>query len=378
MKVGISNNSLLKRSGAFGYVDGIGVYTRELIKALNQLSCIDQISQLHFQNFSYSKVNDDNYFEIGDFRLQTLLSVLFATNFYSERLIPSLDIFHSTDHLIPKFKTIPVVSTIHDTVPLSNPEWCNPSMRKIKNIIFKNNINWAAHIITISEFSKYEILKYHNIDASNITVIYNGVGEEYFSRVSEASINTIKQKYRLPKNFILFIGTFQPRKNIVRIIKAHNLLEKAMRFDFPLVIMGGGGWSNHDVINEILNASDSVVWLKEVTDFEKIAVLQSATAFVFPSLYEGFGLPILEAFACEVPVVTSNTTSMPEIAGDAAILVDPYEIDSIKFGIEQVINNVSLRRDLARKGLVRARLFTWINSAIKTFSIYKRVYDEKN
>jgi alpha-1,3-rhamnosyl/mannosyltransferase len=262
-----------------------------------------------------------------------------------------------------------------DAIPLSNPEWASSSFRALKNALWKKATTWADHVVTISEFSKSEIVKHFDIDAGRISVVPLGVDVRFFSPLMENEMNGVLSKYQLPENYFLFIGTLQPRKNLARVIDAHQSLPVSVRREYPLVIVGRAGWGCDDLVLRLksMPENEPIHWLGGVDDMAKRALLQRAKALVFASLSEGFGLPVLEAFASSTPVIASNATSLPEVVGDAALLVDPLRVDDIANAMLRITGDSSLADQLKWRGLSRSRSFTWDACADKTRAIYRQM-----
>jgi alpha-1,3-rhamnosyl/mannosyltransferase len=286
-----------------------------------------------------------------------------------------LDIFHATDHHIPKLNKTPVVATVHDLIPFIHPEWSSSESRRIKNILFKKTITWADHIITVSEYSRNDILNYFNLSEEKISVTPEGVDPVYFEHIPEKHLNKVLDRYQLKEGFFLFIGTLQPRKNLERIIEAHNLLPDDIRKNHPLVIVGREGWCVEELLPKLMAKQEQreAFWLKYLPQDDVLALLKKAKALVFASLYEGFGLPVLEAFASRCPVIASNTTSLPEVAGDAAYLVNPLDVDAIKEALELFVSDSDIVSEKVELGVSQAQKFTWEACAKKTLDVYTKV-----
>jgi alpha-1,3-rhamnosyl/mannosyltransferase len=306
------------------------------------------------------------------YELASLVSALTGTAFKGGHdLAKKIDLFHSTDHYIPQLKNIPVVATIHDVIGQKHPEWVNPRFRTAKNALFKKTALWAHHIITISEFSKKDITEVLGIPASKISVVPQGVSPDFFQQVKDGEKETVLKKYQLSKGFFVMVGTLQPRKNIIRAIQAHALLPSAIRKKHPLVVIGQEG-SRTEAIKQALQQheqSGDGRWLQYVPRADLFALLQSAQALLFPSLYEGFGLPVLEGFASQIPVIAANTTSIPEVAQDAAYLVNPLDIDDISRAMKESLEQNNIQK--IQRGLVLAQEFSWQRTAQKTAQIYQ-------
>lgn len=353
-------------------LDGIGVYTRELIGAYGELSVEHEPMA-----FSRLRKSDAGVRGLpGPFELLSLRSALFGVD-YSPFTNPfrGFDLFHSTDHYIPKSRKIPVVATIMDPITISHPEWVRAGGRAAKNWLFRRSAGWADRIITISHFVVPELVEHLGVPEKSIRVVPLGVEAEYFKTVPETIRSETLSTFHLRPGFFLFVGTLQPRKNVDRLIEAFLRLPKDMRRNHPLVVAGRNGWmSEHTVaaLRELEDAGEGR-WLEYVDDAAKHVLLQSAVALTFPSLYEGFGLPVLEAFASGLPVVTSNSTSLPEVAGDAALLVDPEDAVSIAEAMKQIASSPSLRDALSVAGRNRAKEFTWKKTALSTLEVYREL-----
>jgi alpha-1,3-rhamnosyl/mannosyltransferase len=327
----------------------------------------------------YGRVKDSiciNAEQMSDYKLIALGGLLGSSTINQRSsFLKEVDVFHALDHLIPRLNNIPVVATIHDVIPISNPEWMPSKLRWIKKSIWKRAINWCDKIVTISEFSSQEISRVLNIDPKKISVIPLGVSEIFFNKVDEYDSESIIKKYNLPHNYFIFIGLFQPRKNLMRLIEAHEMLPIKIRTNYPLVIVGQVGWGVDDVILRLKSYSDNkfVRWIERVDEKEKLALLQNATALVFPSLYEGFGLPVLEAFASRLPVITSNCSAIPEVAGNAALLIDPKSVIEIADAMMGVVSGDDNLASMIDLGYSRALDFTWDNTAKETCKVYNKI-----
>jgi alpha-1,3-rhamnosyl/mannosyltransferase len=363
-------------------IDGIGTYTQSLAHGLlatetHQLTPVSFNAE--FQRFEHkaSPSRSPAPLILPRFDAQALASTLLPIEFFSAKRLMKSDIslFHATDHLVPKLKNIPVVATIHDTIPLSHPAWIKSHLRQLKLNIWKKTIGWANHIITISEYSKHCIIKHLNIADDQISVIHPGVGKPHFEKVDTHILENTLKKWNLDPGFFLFIGTLQPRKNLKQLISAHAKLNTSLRRKHPLVLVGRAGWNCDEEIAALKSLETAGVarWLNYLPDDELQALKQSALALTFPSLAEGFGLPVIEAFAAELPVICSNTTSLPEVAKDAALLIDPDSCASIHSAMLHLIHEPALRRQLRERGLMRAQDFSWETCAKETLAVYAAV-----
>lgn len=233
---------------------------------------------------------------------------------------------------------------------------------------FFKNIKSSNAIICFSEFTKREILERLHFGEEKVFVIYHGIDHKLFK------VNTQKNaNIQLPEKFILCVGSVEPRKNLIGLLKAYEILNDELKKNYHLVLAGFKGWNNTEIMSIIEQNKEYIHYLGYLSDDELVEVYNRSSLFVYPSFYEGFGLPPLEAMACGTPVITSNVSSMPEVCGDAALYCDPYNIDDIKEKIETLLENEALRAELRQKGLERAKLFTWKKAAAAHMRIFEEV-----
>jgi glycosyltransferase involved in cell wall biosynthesis len=233
----------------------------------------------------------------------------------------------------------------------------------------------ADRIITVSEASKRDILQYFRIPPEKIEVIYNGIDERFWTPPAGNEIERVRERYQLTDEFLLYAGNIKPHKNLERLIDAFHRLRRE-GFDHLKLLIIGDEVSKYAMLRRAVHRHKlhkHVRFLGFVPDQTLAALYRLAAVFVFPSLYEGFGLPPLEAMASGTPVVTSNVSSMPEVTGGAALLIDPYDPDAIAGGIRRVLTDQALRDDLRARGLARAREFSWARSAERVRAIYDEV-----
>ena len=360
----------LGRGAVLNELDGIGYYTQELGATL--VSRGHHITPFQFGNAPFDQFLGQPVHRWPRYQQTVVLSALTGMAMLgSDQLKGKIDLFHSTDHFIPRIKSVPHVATLMDVIPLSNPEWMLHRFRKTKNAIWKQSTHWPDHVITISEYSKSQLVEYLGLRSEHISVSYLGVDRRYYERLDRETIQACLTKHDLSEQFFLFVGTLQPRKNLGKLVSAHMMLPTEVRRAFPLVIVGREGWG--DISWNTLLDREHIHWLRHVSDVEKRALLQAGTAMVFPSLAEGFGLPVIEAFASELPVIASNTTAIPEVAHDAALLVDPEDVGMLSEAMLTLALHESRRQDMKQKGLARAATFTWEACAEATLRAYQKV-----
>lgn len=265
---------------------------------------------------------------------------------------------------------------VHDMSYKACPETVRAKTRRFLNVSMKKSCRRADMIVTISEFSKKEIMKYLSIPEEKIKVLPLGVDFNRFHiGYSEKEKSNVVQKYGLPENYLLYLGTIEPRKNLERLIRAYALGCEKKNDMPPLMLAGRKGWLYEDIYNAVeeLNLTDKVKFLGYVDSEDAPLLISAAQVFLFPSVYEGFGLPVLEAMACGVPVITSDAASLPEVAGDAAILVNPMDIENIADEILRVVEDNTLQKEMIEKGLSQVKRFSWE----KTAELLKLVIAEK-
>lgn len=369
LRVGFGKSVLLE-GRATNTIDGIGRYTEALS---GQLSADPQLQLFDFAFNDIVRHEPQLPCGVGGFRSQAIQSVLLRQPFskFSQTQLP-VDLVHATDHYVPKTGDLPLVATLMDAIPLAHPEWITYRFKRVINALWRRTFGWADRIITISEFSKGEIAYWFDYPHERIRVVPLGVDPWWFeppeSRQTEG-VNTLG----VPANFFLFVGTLQPRKNLLRLIEAHALLTTDEQRAYPLVVVGRPGWACDEEVDRMTAAPETIKWLKRVDDQTLKLLMHRATAFVFPSLYEGFGLPVVEAFACGAPVLAADASCLPEVCGDAAMLFDPHKPGSIKAALESAIYNQTALKQLTERGLERARHYSWSATAAGTIGVYREL-----
>lgn len=378
LRIGISSTAFEEHLTS-GQRDGIGVYTANLLLSL------EKIGGVNIQRFFYPP-NFTPSFGVRECSSATRLHLPYTTSGFASHVLnltdinntlikSQVDIFHCTDYKIPKLNGVPVIATLYDAIPLKNPEWASGRMRSLKNRVMINSAGWTDHIITISDFVVEDVVKYWGVPVEKVSVVHCGVDEAWFHKQSRKKIECVISRYTIEKTYILFVGTFQPRKNIDRIIDAYTSLPETYKNDNTLVLVGKEGWGSDVLqakIDKLVSQGDCVR-IKNASNFDVQCLYQGAAVFLFPSLYEGFGLPVLEAFASGVAVITSKDTALEEVAGEAALLVDPYSVEEITDKLMYVLDLDAIsKRKIIEKGIARALQFSWDKMAAKTYDIYKK------
>jgi len=281
-----------------------------------------------------------------------------------------LDLFHYTDHALSLlFRKCPVIITVHDIAYLRLPKLLNTSRKVYKKNILRISIRKAKIIIADSYATKKDIIEYFGIREEKIRVVHLGV-ESRFCPID--NVESFRLKSNLPSKMILNVGTLEPRKNVVTLIKAFRKLREKGLKDYKLVIAGNKGWLYEEIFKEVAHSDlkKEILFLGVVKDEDLPLLYNCADIFVYPSLYEGFGLPPLEAMACGIPVITSNTSSLPEVIGDAGIMVDPTNINSLCESMYILLKDKELWNRMRNMGLERSKLFSWDKTAKKILTVY--------
>lgn len=287
-----------------------------------------------------------------------------------------LDILHGPANVTPLFYGGKTIVTVHDLIIYEHPEWFPGGISDWfwRRQVVPKSISNADKLIAVSKFTKQQIIDRFGINTKKIKVIYEGITTSESASGKDSKRFTEK---KIKEPYILYIGTIEPRKNLVRAIKAFSQVSSSLP-NLRFVIAGKKGWKLDEVFATVkeLKLEERIIFTGYADDTTKAALYSRASAFVFPSLAEGFGLPVLDAMQSGVPVVTSKTTSLKEVAGEAAVKVDPYSIKSITDGIREIVTNQNLRQELIAKGKFQAAKFSWQKAATQTLQVYNEVINE--
>jgi glycosyltransferase involved in cell wall biosynthesis len=275
----------------------------------------------------------------------------------------------------PLMARCPFVVTIHDLSFLRFPALFPPVQRFYLSLITRASARRARRVIAVSQHAADETARLLGVDRGRIDVVYHGVDPRFRPRPA-AEVASFRARKELPERFLLFLGTLEPRKNLVRLVDAFARLRLP---DVRLVLAGGRGWYCEEVFDRIreLHLQERVVIPGYVADEELPMWYNAATAFAYPSLYEGFGMPVTEAQACGTPVMTSECSSLPEAAGDGALLVDPRDVDAMAEGLRRLVTDEILRDELRDRGLAHAARLTWRRTAADTVAVYRRALEAR-
>ncbi|MBL8056712.1 MAG: glycosyltransferase family 4 protein [Anaerolineales bacterium] len=288
------------------------------------------------------------------------------------RVFPGISLFHATEHLLPVIPGAAGVFTLHDAAYLRFPEHHLLQNRLYLTLMMPRFLRRAERVICVSEFTRQDALRYYRLDPARVRVVLEGVEPRFQPLPDPAATEAVRARYHLPARFILYVGTLEPRKNLGTLLDAY----AALRAQFPevgLVIAGGKGWL-YEAFFERLRASGlepQVTLTGYVPEDDLPALINCAEVFAYPSVFEGFGLPPLEAMACGVPVVCSHAASLPEVVAEAGVLLPPAEPRAWAEALGRILADPAWRAELAARGRARARTFTWEAAARQTLAIYR-------
>ncbi len=369
MRVGI-NAFFLERPET-----GSGQYTHHLLKALakadptNEYVLINPTSKIRNPQFVESVVEPSALRNLWKLWFEQMSFPLACRH---------LDLAHVPYFAPPLFPTVPTVVTIHDLIPLILPAYRGSLLVRLYTQLVAVASRRAKAIITVSQASQRDIVHHLHVPPERVYVTYEAAGEAFQPVEDETQLAAIRQKYGLPERYLLYLGGFDQRKNVPVLLKAFALLARRQP-QVRLVIAGqvpardSPLFPDPRCLTGKLGLDDKVVFTGWVPEEDKPALLSGATAFVFPSLYEGFGLPAIEALACGTPVIASNRTSLPEVVGDGGILVEPTDAEALAEAMELLLVDEALRGEWRQKALVQAARFSWEQTAQDTLAVYRKV-----
>lgn len=371
MRIGIDGRGINWYSGT-----GIGTYTENVLKNLLN------IDKENYYHIYWSMGNEHDYIKDNSNIIQTSRK---HHRFFQEYFFPydlknkKIDIYHVPQNGIGLNTNITCkkIVTIHDLIPYIMPETVGRGylLKFLKEMPYI--IDKSQGILTVSEFSKKDILRFFPIDESKIFVTPLAADSKYKPLHKDSCKSILKDKYNINKKFILYLGGFSERKNVHSLITAFSNIYYDLNEEYNLVIVGSYKDDSQYLIKlrDKLNMTDKIIFTGFAPDEDLPIFYNGCEVFVYPSLYEGFGLPPLEAMNCKTPVITSNLTSIPEVVGDSGILINPHNIIELESSIVEILNDDSLKDYYGKKGFERAQNFSWQNTAKKTLQAYKKVSD---
>jgi len=370
-------------SSAIHHRAGIGRYAEELTWALLASRLADE----QFRAFGVGTMRQFLASSFGALPFQALplsnkewrarVMVAHHLCLAGDALIAPSDVFIATDHVLPYLKQTLSVFILYDLTYLSFPATHLPLNRWFLRWMMPRFLRTADAVVTISESSRRDALNHYPFAGFKLHVIYGGVNPRFHRVTDPARLDALRRHYQLPDRFVLYVGTLEPRKNLPTLLQA---FQQAALDGVQLVIAGKRGWLYGDTLAQIQNLglTPKVRELGFVPEGDLPGLYTLAEVFAFPSLYEGFGLPVLEALACGTPVIASNTSSLPEVAGSAALLVPPDDVRGWANALIQVMQNPALRADLQKRGPSQAALFTWETAAQQMRMLYREAYARRH
>lgn len=374
MKIGIDGRAAKWYRGT-----GIGTYTHELIRSLNNTDLINDYLVFMPQCDSLNNLNNN-------FKIEPVESTS-SNNFWDDIKVPNIlknydmELYHVPQNGVGLSQNIicKKVITLHDIIPLRMPETVSDRYLRIFNDELPQILDNCDGIITVSEFSKNDIAKEFNFPLSKIYVTPLAA-EDIYKPLSKCQCkDLITKKYGIEHDFILYVGGFSPRKNILGLIDAYSKLPSNLKENFSLVITGrkGPSYDKYRTRAENLNIADKVIFTDFIPLCDMPLFYNATEVLVYPSFYEGFGLPPVEAMACGTPVIASNVTSLPEVCYESALLIDPNDIDLLSYDIERVLSSSLLKLTMVKKSLTRSSDFSWNKTALNTICAYKSIIENQ-
>jgi len=354
---------------------GIGTYVRNLVSGLARQDGDDTYVLL-------CREDDQDYARSLGPRFEALVETAGNYSVREQLSVPlalaraRIDLFHAPHYVVSPLTRCPFIVTIHDCIHLRFPQYLpNRAAYFYARFVMTQSARRARRILTVSRASKEDILHYLRVPADKVEVVYNALDERLAAPPTEADLGRVRERYLLTSPFILYTGNIKPHKNIDRLIEAYSILRRRGVEDVKLVIIGEeiSKYANLRRLVHRFQLHQHVRFFGFVNDETLAAMYRLASIFVFPSLYEGFGLPPLEAMAAGAPVITSNTSSLPEVVGDAALLIDPMDAGALADAMARVLREPALRADLIARGRARVQAFSWDRSVARVRQIYAEI-----
>ncbi len=375
MKIAVNTRLLLK-----GKMEGIAVHAYNVLKRITVAHPEHQFLFLFDRPYNEEFIFSNNITPIS-LMPQARHPVLFYLWFeYSVARVlrdAKPDLFYSPDGFLSLRADTPSISVMHDINYIYYPEDLPKMALWYYKHYYPKFMAKAKHILTVSEYSKQDIIKNYHINPSKIDVVYNGADEAY-RKLNGEEKKIVKQKYSDGQDYFVYVSALHPRKNVKRLLQAFDKMKESASSDIKLLLVGPAYFKNSEMMSvyEQMKYKQDVVFTGRLEVDELCKVVGAAFAMAYISYFEGFGIPIVEAMQCEVPVITSNTTSMPEVAGNAALLIDPFSVDSIADAMLKVLKDGAVRNDLIEKAKLRKNIFTWDRTANLTWGAMEKTLAE--
>jgi len=369
MRIGIMLRAVTEKQG-------IGLYTKNILKNLLNIDKDNQY--ILFYKGKRRETSFSNYPNVEEQWINIPYKILWDQIFIPFSSVRAhIDVLFSTKFTLPLILPYKTVTVLHGMEWYSHPEFFKLWDVLYVKFMMPLYVRKATRVISVSHTTKKDIIKFTGVNKSKIIVVHLAAEDIFTEPLNVSFIEKVKTKYTLPLKFILHVGLIYPEKNVERLIQA--FAKVAEKFPHKLVLVGGFRWKYEGVFKliEKLNLKDKIIMIRWVSHSELRVFYRLADLFVFPSLYESFGMPVLEAMACGCPVVTSSTGATPEIVGDAALIVDPRSVDEIYKATMRVLKDKALRAKVISKGYTQAKKFSWEKSARKMLSVFKEIVEGK-
>jgi glycosyltransferase involved in cell wall biosynthesis len=355
---------------------GVSFYIEQLLQHLAQVDRHNRFTIYTTRGLDSTELALPANFAVTPSRLPTINPRLRIP--WEQLLAPLLlrrscaDLFHGTLNVVPLLSPVPTVVTVHDLAFIRFPQTFRSYNRTYLDFATRTSVKRAAAILAVSEHTRREVIGLLGVDPARVVVTPNAV-REHFRPPDPAALQRFRMHKNLPERFILYVGTVEPRKNLISLLEAYARLPTELQV--PLLIGGGKGWLYQPLFERLaqLGLGERVQTVGYLDEAELPLWYAAATLFAFPSIYEGFGMPPLEAMACGTPVLTSNGASLPEVVGDAGLMVPPLDIDAMAAALIRLLRDAALRTELRTRGLQRVRQFSWRASAERTHAVYTSV-----
>ena len=361
---------------------GLGRYSRSLIDQLISIGDEENLEIILYRPKGKVKFEPKSKSHLTEITADYFFPGHIGNAIWRFTKLPSLinnsgyDLFHGPSHVLPGKLKCPSVVTMLDLIFIRYPNYFKAWDRNYYRISFKKSAQLADHIISISEATKADLINFFGIKEDKISVIYPGF-DAVFSKLQQQKLDGIKIKFKLPRDYILYVGNIEPRKNILKLAQAFNSLQESSYIDkdVHLLIVGQMGWYYKEIIDGIdsLSSRDKIKLVGPVYGEDLAGFYQLASIMAYPSMFEGFGYPVLEAMRLGTPVLTSNISSMPEAGGNAAHYVNPESLDEIKDGLCKLLNDKTYREKLAVKGTRHAAGFNTMRMTQETLEVYRKL-----
>jgi glycosyltransferase involved in cell wall biosynthesis len=371
MYIGIEAQRILRRKK-----HGMEIVAVELINNLQKIDVENTYTVFARNGQDENAVNSTSNFEIDRFS-----SISYVD--WEQLRLPSrikskkVDLLHCTSNTAPLTLSVPLILTLHDIIFIEKTDFKGSAYQNLGNLyrkyIVPKIVKKAELIVTVSEFERKNIVERLGVPENKVKVIYNGVNPNFSIEYSQEDLERFKDKYKLPTEYIMFLGNTAPKKNTNNVVRAYVEYCLSVKDSLPIVLLDYKKKNVQAILEEMKQHKiiSKFIFINYIPHHEIAFLYRGAKVFLYPSLRESFGMPILEAMACGTPVITSNTSSMPEIAGDAAELVNPFNYLEISNAIQKLLENSTLQKQYIRKGLTRAKQFTWTDAAKKLCEVYK-------